>query len=158
MNLTQNFELIEVAPFQIIGIALRTTNEGGKSAQDLGMLWQRFYTDHIADKIPHKDGAEVYAIYTDYTSDYQGEYTCLIGYRVNSLDNIPPDLIGRKFDGGNYRKFVASGKLPDAVGDAWQNIWQQDANLPRAYTADFEVYDERSANFDNGEVDIFIAV
>jgi predicted transcriptional regulator YdeE len=32
------------------------------------------------------------------------------------------------------------------------------AGLPRAFTTDFEVYDERSQNPENAEVDIFVAV
>lgn len=158
MNLTQNPQIIEVAPFQIIGISLSTTNEGGKSSQDIGMLWQRFHSDKLAEKIPYKDGDTVYSIYTDYTSDHQGKFTSIIGCKVSALDNIPPDMIGRKFHGGKYRKFTASGKLPEAIATAWRSIWEQDKSLNRAYTTDFEIYDQRSANFEHGEVDIFIAV
>lgn len=156
--MTQNPEIIQISPFQIIGISLRTTNKDGKASQDIGMLWQRFHTDNLISKIVHKEGEEVYSVYTDYDSDYQGEYTCLIGCKVSSLDNIPSNMVARKFHGGNYRKFVASGKLPDAIGKVWRSIWQQDTSLQRAYTADFEVYDARASNFEQGEVDIYIAM
>jgi len=35
-------------------------------------------------------------------------------------------------------------------------IW--DANLPRTFTADFEVYDEKAQNPEDAAVDIFIAI
>ncbi len=45
---------IQVKPFKIIGISIRTTNQDGKSAQDLGQLWGKFYKDDISSKIPGK--------------------------------------------------------------------------------------------------------
>lgn len=38
----------------------------------------------------------------------------------------------------------------------WDKIWE--ANIKRAYKADFEVYDERSRDWDSAEVDIFINI
>lgn len=42
------------------------------------------------------------------------------------------------------------------VFEAWLEIWNLD--IPRAYTADFEVYGEKTQNPADAEVDIFIAV
>jgi predicted transcriptional regulator YdeE len=38
----------------------------------------------------------------------------------------------------------------------WQEIWALD--IPRAYTADFEVYGANSQNLEAAEVEIFIAI
>lgn len=148
----------QIDDFKIIGISIETTNENKKSMEDLGKLWDRFYTDHIIEKIPNKSGNEVYSIYTDYQTDYTGKYTSIIGLKVNSLEQIPDGLIGREFKGGQYQKFVAKGQMPNAIIKTWGEIWERDKELSRDYTADFEIYGEKSQNGDNSEVEIFIAI
>jgi hypothetical protein len=45
--------------------ALRETKMSSSvAAQDLGILWGRFYAEHIFEKIPNKLSSEIYAIYT----------------------------------------------------------------------------------------------
>lgn len=55
--------------FKIIGISIETTNENGKSSEDLGKLWEQFYSENIPNLINNKEGDEIYSIYTDYKSD-----------------------------------------------------------------------------------------
>jgi predicted transcriptional regulator YdeE len=117
-----------------------------------------FFAEQIGAKIPEKVSEEIYSIYTDYESDYTGEYTCLIGYQVDSISNVVEGLVAREFAGGRYRKFEAKGKMPEAVVQTWQEIWAKDAELQRKYTADFEVYSSKSQQGDHSIVDIFIAV
>jgi predicted transcriptional regulator YdeE len=143
--------------FKIIGIETETTNENGKSATDLGKLWEKFYTENVPSKIRNKESDEIYSIYTDYESDYRGKYTSIIGLKVKSLNQIPDGLIGREFDGGKYRRFVAKGQMPNAVIETWKEIWSKDNELNRKYTADFEVYGQKSQNGENSEVEIYIA-
>ena len=145
-------------PFKIIGISTRTSNTSGKAAEDLGALWGKLFEEQIGGKIPRKVSEDIFAIYTDYESDYTGDYTCLIGYQVASLENVAEGLVAREFDGGKHIKFTAAGKMPEAVVETWQKIWAKDAELDRKYTADFEVYGAKSQQGDNSEVDIFIAV
>lgn len=147
----------QLEEIKIIGISVETTNENGKAAEDLGNLWERFYSDYIPKKVPNKVSNDVYSIYTDYQSDYTGNYTSIIGLKVSNLDSIPEGLIGRTFNGGKYQKFVAQGKMPQAVVDTWKEIWSKDGELNRKYTADFEVYGPKSQDGENAEVDIYIA-
>ena len=147
----------QIETFKIIGIKTETTHQNGKSAMDLGKLWEKFYTDNIPSKIPNKKSEEIYAIYTDYESDYHGAYTTIIGQKVESLDQIPDGLIGREFNGGTYQKFVAKGQMPNAVVASWTEIWGKDKELNRKYTADFEVYGPKSQQGENSEVEIYIA-
>jgi len=144
--------------FKVIGISIETTNENGKSADDLGKLWGQFYSENIPNLINNKEGDEIYSIYTDYESDYTGKYTSIIGLKVNSLDQIPEGLIGREFNGGKYQKFVAKGQMPNAVVKTWKEIWAKDNELSRVYTTDFEVYGQKSQNGEESEVDIYIAI
>jgi predicted transcriptional regulator YdeE len=46
--------------------------------------------------------------------------------------------------------------MPDAVLSVWASVWG--TALPRAYTFDYEVYDERFTRKVNPEVDVYIAI
>ena len=148
----------KVLSFKIIGIGINTTNKDGKSGDDLNKLWEQFYAKNISEKITNKLGHEVYSVYTDYESDYTGNYKVVIGLKVDSLDRIPNGLIGMEIKGGKYLKFIAKGRMPNAVLETWQKIWVKDKELNRSYSADFEVYGEYSQNEDNSKVDIYIAI
>ena len=143
--------------FKIIGIAVKTTNKDGQSAQDIGKLWQQFYVGKLFEKIPNKLNSDIYSIYTDYKSDFTDEYTTIIGVAVSSLENIPTGLIGRQFPSDNFVKYTAKGLLPEAVAKTWTTIWERDKELGRKYTYDFEVYGEKSQDGENSEVEIYIA-
>lgn len=146
-----------IESFKIIGISTITTNENGKSAVDLRQLWERFFTENLSDKIKDKANSEIYSVYTDYESDFKGKYTTIIGFKVNSLENIPENLIGRELEGDTFTKYTAKGKMPDAIVEIWKEIWAKDYEKTRKYTYDFEVYGEKSQNGENSEVEIYIA-
>ena len=148
---------VTIKPFKIIGISVRTTNENGQSAKDIGALWNTFIAEGILDKIPNKIDNTIYSIYTDYESDYIKPYTTILGCKVSSIEEIPTGMIAQTFDGGNYTKYVSKGDLTKGVVyEEWLKIWN--SNLKRAYTADFEVYGEKSQNPSNAEVEIFVAL
>jgi len=144
--------------FKVIGISVDTTNKDGKSAGDLGKLWERFYAENIPEKITNKISDEVCSIYTGYETDYTGKYTAIIGLRVSSLGNIPAGLMGRELKGGKYKKYLAKGKMPNAVMETWKEIWDKDKELGRRYSSDFEVYGSKSRCGENSEVEIYISV
>ena len=148
----------KIIDMKIIGIETRTTNQNGQAMQDIGGLWHRFYSENIISKIPNAVNSNVYAIYTDYESDYTGEYTTLLGLEVSSLDEIPSGLVGREFPKQNFKRFLAKGAMPQAVAEAWQKIWEQDKELNRLYQYDYELYTEKSQQSDLSEVEIFIGV
>lgn len=146
-----------VAPFYIVGIAIKTTNENGQSAKDIPALWNNFLSANIAGKILNKIDDTIFCIYTDYEKDHTKPYTTILGCKTNSLNDLPNGLTGKFFAGGSYTIFTAKGKLASGiVFNEWTKIWN--SNIPRAYTTDFEVYNEKAQHPDNAEVDIFIAV
>lgn len=144
--------------FKIIGISVRTTNQNNQAQQDIGNLWGQFFSEKMMEKIPNKISSDIIAIYTDYKSDYTEEYTTMIGIPVSTLDIIPEGLMGREFQSENFKKYSAKVEMPDAVVNTWVEIWQNDKNLNRKYTYDFELYGEQSQNGENSEVEIYIAV
>lgn len=150
--------MIKIEAFKIIGIETETTNENGQAAIDIGNLWAKFYTENIPNKILNKLSEDIYAIYTDYESDFKGKYKTIIGLKVDSLQNIPSGLIGREFKTAEYKKIIAKGTMPNAIGEKWQEIWAKDSIIDRKYTADFEVYGKNAQKGENSEVEIFIAI
>jgi predicted transcriptional regulator YdeE len=146
-----------IPEFHVIGIAVRTTNENGQAAQDIPALWNKLMSEGILDRIPNKIDHSIYCIYTEYEKDYTRPYTTILGCKVENLDSIPEGMIGKTIEESTYTKYVAKGDLMQGVVFAeWTKIWNSD--LDRTYTADFEVYGERSLNPADAEVDIFIVV
>ena len=149
---------IEIKEFKLVGLALKTktTNENGQSAIDCGNLWQKFETENLADNIPGKLSDEIYAVYYNYEGDYTKPFSYFIGCKVKTDAEVVPGMDSLDIPGGSYQKFIAKGIMPDCVANSWKEIWTTD--IPRAYQADFEIYDERSKDWKNAEVEIFISV
>jgi predicted transcriptional regulator YdeE len=146
-----------IEQFYIIGITIRTTNENGQSGTDIPFLWHTFMSENIAAQIPNKTDDAIYSVYTDYELDHTRPYTTLLGCRVSSLDQIPEGLTGKTVQGGKYATITAKGNLNDnIVFNEWQKIWN--ADIPRTFKADFEVYGPKAQNPADAEVDIFLSV
>ena len=150
-------EQVTIEPFKLIGISLRTTNENGRAAEEIGALRQQFMAKGIIDRIPNKTGNTVYSLYTDYEGDHTKPYTVLLGCKVSTLDTIPDGMVGRSIEGGNYVKLTAQGDLTKGlIVNQWAMIWELD--LQRRYTADFEVFGDKAQNPVDAEVDFLVAV
>lgn len=148
---------VKIEPFKVIGISVKTTNENGQSAQDIGQLWGKFMGEGIAAKIPNKIDNVVLSIYANYEGDHTKPYDTILCCKVSSLDDIPEGMVGQTFEGGTYQKFVANGDLTKGVVfNTWSEIWEQD--LERNFVADFEVYGEKAQNPVEAEVDILVGV
>lgn len=150
--------IIELKEIRLIGLSLptKTTNASGKSAVDCGNLWQKFEKENYADKIPNKSGDEILAVYHQYEGDHAHPYSYFIGCKVEAGTRIPEGLDSLLIPQGRYQKILAAGKMPDCVANTWKKI--SDSNIPRAYRADFEVYDLRSKDWNNAEVDVYLSI
>jgi predicted transcriptional regulator YdeE len=146
----------KVTKKHILGIALKTSNEKGRAEREIPAHWNRFFTERIADKIPNKLNNTIFSLYTDYEGDFTKPYSCLIGYEVPELKNIPPGLTGRIIPEAEYALFLASGTFPTSVITTWQKIWT--SPLKRAYTVDFEVYPPDFSTQINPKIKIYISL
>lgn len=146
-----------IPSFNIIGISVRTWNQGEQAASDIAALWNEFFQNNLIHRIPNRIGDDVYCVYTEYEKDHTAPYTTILGCKVASLDDVPEDMDGIRILESHYKRFEAIGNLQQgAVYQTWQQIWT--ADLPRAYTADFEVYGSDSKDPKDAKVDIFIAI
>ncbi|HFA50747.1 MAG TPA: AraC family transcriptional regulator [Bacteroidetes bacterium] len=109
------------------------------------------------EKVPNKLSEDIFCIYTNYESDHTKPYTTLLGCKVADLKNIPPGMTGLSFNKSEYKCFTAKGNLMEgAVWNKWAEIWN--ADIDRAFTADFEIYGENAKDPKNAEVEIFVAL
>lgn len=73
-------------------------------------------------QIPNKLSDEIYAVYTNYETNFTGPYTLIIGMPVSSLENIPEGFVGLTVETDVYQKFISKGKMPEAVFNTWLEI------------------------------------
>ena len=149
---------IELKEIKLIGLSLheKTVNENGKSTLDCVNLWHEFEKNRYHDQIEGKISEDIYGVYHDYEGDSSNPFAYFIGCIVEDHAELPPGLQAMVIPAGTYYKFIARGKMPDCVTDAWKEIW--DSGVPRTYKVDFEVYDERSKDWNNGEVDVYLSI
>lgn len=149
-------ETIKKEEFRLIGLKLprKTSNEDGRSGIDCGNLWQKFESEKFAERIPNS-GNEVYAVYFDYENGHTGEFSYFLGCKAGDNTEIPEGMKSLVIPENSYFKVTARGTMPDCIANSWKDVWN--SNLDRAYKYDFEVYDQRSTDWNNAEVDIFIS-
>ena len=158
-------KIVDQPPFQVEGIAASTNNakEAGPDAI-IGKQWQRFLSGDLLDKIPNRVDQSIIAVYTDYTSDANGEYTVILGAKVKPGPNptIPDGMVVKTVPAGRYAIFTSErGPAAKVVPEMWRQIWsyfQSPQNGPRAYQSDFEIYDRRASDPNNAQMDIYVGL
>jgi predicted transcriptional regulator YdeE len=163
-----NPKVVQQRGFTVVGIAARTSNAREATADGvIGKQWGRFMQEGLLAKIPNKTDSAVVAVYTDYASDANGEYTYLLGARVkadrvNLGHDVPAGMVAKKIPAGRYAVFTSDkGPAPKVVPATWKRIWETPKSEPggdRAYGADFEVYDQRAADPENAQVDVYVGI
>jgi len=150
---------------KLIGITARTNNklESDPSTQKIAPTIQKYFQESLSKKIHNKKAPGVtYCVYTEYESDFNGDYTYFIGEEVTSFDKVEEGFETLSLQGQNYAKFTNEpGPMPSVCIDMWQKIWSMDKSElggERSYMTDFEVYDERSADHQNTVLDIYIGI
>jgi predicted transcriptional regulator YdeE len=155
-------EQANVPGFTIIGIAARTDNTKESTAKGIiPKQWQKFFSEGMPAKIPDTTGPNLYAAYSDYASDHNGEYTYVVGAAVKDGTAAPKGMVVKQVPAGQYAVFTTEiGPFAKVVPAAWQRIFklEDEGKLKRAYKTDFEVYDQRAQNPQNGQIDIYIGL
>ncbi|MDU1910854.1 GyrI-like domain-containing protein [Fusobacterium sp.] len=112
-------------------------------AEKIQKLW---YETNL--KIPQEKEISKYGIYSEYESNYKGDYTLFIG--VDGAASYKEIIIEEE----NYQVFSVDTSSPYGIIMAWEKIWEMEEKglLNRAYTVDYEKY------YPDGKVEIFIAL
>lgn len=144
--------------FKLAGLALqtKTTNENGQSAADCGKLWSDFTGGNYFARIPGKLSDEVFAVYHNYDGDYTQPFSYFIGCKVAADADLPAEFDTLVVPEAKYQQFTAKGPMPQCIMDTWHDIWNSGIN--RSYQADFEVYGEKSRDWNNAEIEVYISI
>ena len=115
--------------FEIYGVKTRTKNEdeiGGEGK--IPALWSKFMGELYDGK------SEIYSVYCNYESDFNGHYDNFIGTRLGQ--KCDKNL---KIQSGKYALFSFANE-PQNVAKFWDEIWRyfESSELERAYKTDFE--------------------
>lgn len=156
-------KVVEQPGFTVIGIAARTSNAKEMTADGvIGKQWGRLMQEGVLTKIPNKADQSIVAVYTDYASDHNGEYTYLLGARVTSDAEVPAGMVAKKILGGQFAVFTSEkGPAPQVVPATWirvNSLPKSATGGDRAYQADYEVYDERARDPQNLQVDVYVGI
>lgn len=164
-NQNQSERFIEVRPaMSIQGVGVRTTNEAEAGPQGkIPQLWDRYFQSGLQARLSDKDQA-IYALYTDYESDASGEYTLIIGNRIEedvAAAASSEELQQASVPAAKYMVFrTRRGPLMEIVPEVWYAIWSyfQQSAEKRTYTGDYERYDMQEFDPAHTMVDVYIAI
>jgi predicted transcriptional regulator YdeE len=157
-------KIVEGKEFSVIGIEARTNN--AKEMTNDGVIprqWSKFFAEGVLAKVPNKVDPTIYAVYTDYASDRNGDYTFFIGAKVSDTSATPAGMVAKKVPAGKFAVVAsARGRVQNVVPQAWQQIWSLEDKSQlggaRSYKADFEIYDQRSRDPQDSQVDIYVGI
>ncbi len=159
----QNSTVVDQPEFLFIGIAARTNN--AKEMSGKGVIadqWGRVMSGGLIEQIPNRADANILALYTDYESDANGDYSFLIGAKVTSIDSVPEGMVAKQVRSARYAKFISEkGPVWKVVPEVWQKIWSTSATEmggKRAFPDDFELYDERATDPQNAVVEVWVGI
>ncbi|MBC1385154.1 GyrI-like domain-containing protein [Listeria innocua] len=93
-----------------------------------------------------KPAGDIFAVYSNYASDFTGEYDLLVG--TCDWDEEKTTEI----EAGEYLVFTVANTNHKGVEEVWQEIWARDSELQRAYKTDFEWYHT------NGKIEVYISI
>ena len=133
-----NIQKVDVTAKTINGLQTRTQNidEMNLDTQKIGPLWQRYYTQIVPTL---QEGTVLYGVYHNYASDAHGMFDVLVGSEEEGKE-----LESMTLEEGRYLKFTVKGEMPQAIIDAWSQVWAyfEDPSIDerRAYETDFERY------------------
>ena len=142
-------------PIEIIGIELRTSNDGGRAFAEIPPLWGRFIEENIVVQILNKLSRDIYGVYNNFENEgenNQGLYTLTIGCPVAPGTEAPEGFSKVIIPASHYLQFPVEQGRQDKVIDVWQKIWAISENEKRnwSFRCEFERYSA------SGEIDVFI--
>ncbi|GAA3808091.1 GyrI-like domain-containing protein [Sphaerisporangium flaviroseum] len=148
--------IVERPEVLVVGHAVRTTNaaEADPSRAQLPGLWARAGAPGAFAHVPGRVDENLYAVLIDYESGHQGAYTQIVGVAVRTAAGLPEGMVAVRVPGVQSLKVEAHGPMPQALIEAWQQVWRhtEGGGVPaRAFTTDLEVHHRAG-------VDLYLAV
>ena len=154
--------LTDCAGFEVIGIEARTNNSQEATGDGtIPKQWRSLFMEGVLNRIPDRLDQSIVAVYTNYASDWNGDYTYILGAKVKPGTKAPEGMVSVNIPAGRYVDFVSTrGVSSQVVPETWKQIWtyfHEPGTPPRDYKADFERYDDLS-DPNNIQVRIYIGI
>ncbi|WP_186644100.1 GyrI-like domain-containing protein [Fluviispira vulneris] len=150
------------SPKFLVGIETRTQNSLEiKGEGKIPSLWNEFLNTF---KLDRKISNDIYAVYSNYESDENGQYDYFIGYEIADPDKYLNDdrYAVKQIEVGKYSVISPIHKLSENVAyNTWQKIWQMNAKQlggERLFHTDFEVYTNEKKNGQHSLVNIYLSL
>lgn len=146
-------QTLRIKKLILSGISVITNNHSEMSddSSKIPQLWEDYYSKNVHLKTKHKSNkGHMYGVYSDYTSDVNGDYKVTVAVEVKKESSTCIDIENEK-----YLVFSAKGELPDIVIDTWETIWEyfeKNSEYTRKYSIDFEKY------ISEDEIEIYISI
>ncbi|MBC1594491.1 effector binding domain-containing protein [Listeria seeligeri] len=115
----------------IYGKQIRTNNA---DFSPIAMLW--------GEVMAEKPAGDIFAVYSNYASNYLDDYDLLVG-TVDWKQEMSTTI-----EAGEYLIF----EVEKTVKQVWDEIWERDSELDRAYNTDFEWYHT------DGRIEVYISI
>lgn len=150
-----NYEIKNIDPKKFVGLTTRTVNfeEMDDTTSKIPKVWSAFWNDK---ELQSANGGAIYGVYSDYESDFMGEYNLTAAIEVedyNEFDKLYKKIVTPE---AKYICFSREGDMPNVVFQLWSEIWEffqkDECEFNRAYTIDFEKYLSKE------KVEIYIAL
>lgn len=127
---------IQLKAKKIYGKKIRTNN---RHVEEIIALW--------SDVPSMKLEGDVYAVYSNYESNFKGDYDLLVGNeQADFFDSV-------QIKAGQYVEIPLTIANVEGVGAAWQMIWQdKELEQRRTYQSDIEHYKQ------DGTISIYLSV
>ncbi len=139
----------------LIGIGTRTKNENEMGSNgNIPKLWEKFFGE-VLPKLKITDKF-IYAVYKDYESDENGEYSFFIGVpsdEINIFETV-------QLPEGKFLELTSSkGKSPNIIIELWQVVWaNSDIKRRRAFEIDYEIYPIDFLTTSETQVRLFLSI
>lgn len=130
------YETVELPQMTVRGLRCRTSNSAPDMSMKIGGLWQSFFGG-VFRSIEEKASPYTYGIYSNYASDFTGEYDMTVGCHVTE-DSPSDETVTAVIPAGKYAKFTVHGDAQKDIYAFWCRLWFMP--LDRAYICDFEEY------------------
>lgn len=154
-----NYEIVTLKEKTAAVLTARTNNASPEMGNIIGGLWQKFYSAEIFSAIKNRADSYALGIYTEYSSDENGDYTAAVGCEITGNSKLPNGMKTIKIPAGKYAEFTITGEMDTAEQLAalqrlWQELWSME--LDRTFICDFEEY--RSADPKFADIHVYIGL
>lgn len=125
-------------------------------------LWEKTISSTYLSTLAERADSSYMSLYTNYDSDEHGEYTYVTGVKTDAAPStLQEGAECFSVPGKMYARVTTpQGPRPPVLIETWRNIWLLPPSNPggrRAFENDFEVYDERAANPQDSQIDIYLS-